>query len=53
MLVERLREVSALIGFTRLDGPDAETHNIAPGAGVLPNNAQRNPSITPAMGLRP
>ena len=30
MLVERLREVSALIGFTRIDGPDAEAHNIAP-----------------------
>ena len=30
VLAERLREVSALIGFTRIDGPDAETRNVAP-----------------------
>jgi hypothetical protein len=30
ILVERLREVTALIGFTRLDGPDAESRNVAP-----------------------
>lgn len=30
VLVERLREVTALIGFTRIDGPDAEARNIAP-----------------------
>jgi hypothetical protein len=30
VLVERLREVTALIGFTRVDGPDAEAHNLAP-----------------------
>jgi hypothetical protein len=30
VLVERLREVSALMGFTRIDGPDAETRNVAP-----------------------
>jgi hypothetical protein len=30
VLVERLREVTALIGFTRIDGPDAETQNLAP-----------------------
>ncbi len=30
VLVERLREVTALIGFTRIDGPDAESRNVAP-----------------------
>ena len=29
VLVERLREVTALIGFTRIDGPDAEAANVA------------------------
>jgi hypothetical protein len=30
VLAERLREVTALIGFTRIDGPDAEASNAAP-----------------------
>jgi hypothetical protein len=30
VLVERLREVTALVGFTRIDGPDAEARNVAP-----------------------
>ncbi len=30
VLVERLREVTALVGFTRIDGPDVEARNIAP-----------------------
>ena len=30
VLVERLREVTALLGFTRIDGPDAEARNVAP-----------------------
>lgn len=29
VLVERLREVTALVGFTRIDGPDAEARNVA------------------------
>jgi len=28
VLVERLREVTSLIGFTRIDGPDAEARNV-------------------------
>lgn len=28
VLAERLREVTALVGFTRIDGPDAEARNV-------------------------
>jgi hypothetical protein len=45
MLVERLRAVSALIGFTRIDGPDAEARNIAP-------IARHHPAWAPAAQSR-
>jgi hypothetical protein len=30
VLVQRLREVNAFVGFTRIDGPDAEARNVVP-----------------------
>lgn len=45
VLVERLREVTALIGFTRIDGPDAEARNVAP-------ISRRRPAWVPAAQSR-
>lgn len=45
VLVERLREVTALIGFTRIDGPDAEARNVAP-------ISRRRPMWVPAAQSR-
>jgi hypothetical protein len=45
VLVERLREVTALIGFTRVDGPDAEARNVAA-------IARRHPTWVPAAQSR-
>src|SRR5690606_15689232 len=45
VLVERLREVRALIGFTRIDGPGAEARNVAP-------ISRRRPTWVPAAQSR-
>jgi hypothetical protein len=45
VLAERLRQVTALIGFTRIDGPDADARNLAP-------IARHRPSWVPAAQSR-
>lgn len=45
VLVERLREVTAVVGFTRIDGPDAEARNLVP-------IARHRPTWVPAAQSR-
>jgi hypothetical protein len=50
-LVERLREVTALVGFTRIDGPDSGLASDEEGAHVAPISAAA-PTWVPAAEVR-
>ncbi len=52
VLVERLREVVALVGFTRVEGPDSGVAGDAEGRAMAPLNAKNVPTWVPASEVR-
>jgi len=52
VLVERLREVVALVGFTRVEGPDSGVTGDTEGRTTAPLNAKNVPTWVPASEVR-